>query len=101
MDPPNLIEPDNRHRQRSPLKREAMVSHSRAGRFVNPTSVESTRTVYGRLQEHIGRPGRIAELAGVAPKLTIAGYREYAHFEAPGVHELYVTGLRLAGLPEA
>jgi len=66
MDPPNLIEPDNRHRQRPPLKREAMVSHSRAGRlgFVDPTWVESTRTVHGRLQAHIGRPGRIAELAG-------------------------------------
>ena len=46
-----------------------MVSHSRAGRlgFVNPTSAESIRTVYDRLQAHIGRPGRIAELAGVAP----------------------------------
>ena len=31
---------------------------------------------------------------------TIAGVREYAHFLAPEVLELYVTGLRLAGLPE-
>ena len=79
-----------------------MISHSRAGRLgiVDPTSAGSTRTVYARLQAHIGRPGRIAELAGVAPKLTIAGYREYAHFAAPEVLELYVTGLRLAGLPE-
>jgi len=34
------------------------------------------------------------------PKLTIAGLREYAHFQAPEVRELYITGLRLAGLPE-
>jgi hypothetical protein len=33
------------------------------------------------------------------PKLTIAGYREYARFSAH-LEELWVTGLRLAGLPE-
>ena len=33
-------------------------------------------------------------------KQTIAGFREYAHFMAPEVLELYVTGFRLAGLPE-
>jgi len=32
--------------------------------------------------------------------LTIAGFREYAHFLAPEVLELYVAGFRLAGLPE-
>jgi len=31
---------------------------------------------------------------------TIAGFRAYAHFMAPEVLELFVTGLRLAGLPE-
>jgi tetratricopeptide (TPR) repeat protein len=36
----------------------------------------------------------------IDPKLTIAGFREYAHFAAPEVLELFVTGLRLAGLPE-
>jgi hypothetical protein len=36
----------------------------------------------------------------IDPELTIAGYREYFHFAAPEVVELYVTGLRLAGLPE-
>jgi hypothetical protein len=30
----------------------------------------------------------------------IARYREYAHFAAPEFLELFVTGLRLAGLPE-
>ena len=44
-----------------------------------------------------------AELSRVLatdPKLTIAGFREYAHFAAPEVLKLFVTGLRLAGLPE-
>jgi hypothetical protein len=36
----------------------------------------------------------------IYPKLTIAGFREYAHFYAPEVRELFVAGLRLAGLPE-
>jgi hypothetical protein len=36
----------------------------------------------------------------IDPKLTIAGFREYAHWAAPEFLELYVTGLRLAGLPE-
>ena len=39
-------------------------------------------------------------MLAIDPKLTIAGYCEYAHYEAPEVHELFVTGLRLAGLPE-
>jgi hypothetical protein len=36
----------------------------------------------------------------IDPKLTIADLRERAHFAAPEVRELFVTGLRLAGLPE-
>jgi tetratricopeptide (TPR) repeat protein len=36
----------------------------------------------------------------IDPKLTIAGYREYARFFAPEILELFVTGLRLAALPE-
>ena len=42
----------------------------------------------------------LGRLLAVNPKLTIAGFREYAHFMAPEVLELNVTGLRLAGLPE-
>ena len=42
----------------------------------------------------------LSRLLAIDPKVTIAGYREYAHFAAPEVLELYVTGLRLAGLPE-
>jgi tetratricopeptide (TPR) repeat protein len=42
----------------------------------------------------------LSRLLAVDPKLTIAGFRAYAHFQAPEVLELFVTGLRLAGLPE-
>ena len=42
----------------------------------------------------------LGRLLAVNPKLTIAGFREYAHFMAPEVLELFVTGLRLAGLPD-
>jgi adenylate cyclase len=51
----------------------------------------------GRLDEARAELGR--SLA-VDPKLTVAGYRERAHYLAPEVLELYVDGLRLAGLPE-
>jgi len=36
----------------------------------------------------------------IDPRLTIAGYRASAHFLAPEVLELLITGLRLASLPE-
>jgi len=36
----------------------------------------------------------------IAPRSTIAGFRAYAGFLAPEVLELWVTGYRLAGLPE-
>jgi len=42
----------------------------------------------------------LSRVLAIDPKLTIAGYREYAHFMAPEVLELNVAGLRLAGLPE-
>ena len=42
----------------------------------------------------------LSRLLAIDPKLTIAGYREYAHFFAPELLELHVAGLRLAGLPE-
>ena len=42
----------------------------------------------------------LSRMLAIDPKQTIAGYREYAHFLAPEVLELVVTGLRLAGLPE-
>jgi len=52
---------------------------------------------FGNLHEARAELSRILVLD---PKLTIAGFREYAHFYAPEVLELYVTGLRLAGLVE-
>jgi adenylate cyclase len=52
---------------------------------------------------HLGRldaaRAELGRLLAIDPKLTIAGFREYAHF-APEVLELWVTGMRLAGLPE-
>jgi TolB-like protein/Flp pilus assembly protein TadD len=53
---------------------------------------------------HLGRldeaRAELRRVLAIDPKLTIAGFREYAHFYAPEVLELLVTGLRLAGLPE-
>jgi len=53
---------------------------------------------------HLGRldsaRAELSRVLAIDPKLTIAGFREYAHFQAPEVLELNVTGLRLAGLPE-
>jgi len=51
----------------------------------------------GHLDEARTELGR---MLAIEPKLTITGFREYLHFAAPEVRELYVTGLRLAGLPE-
>jgi tetratricopeptide (TPR) repeat protein len=42
----------------------------------------------------------LSRVLAIDPKLTIAGFRAYGHFFAPEVLELYVAGLRLAGLPE-
>jgi class 3 adenylate cyclase len=42
----------------------------------------------------------LSRVLAIDPKLTIAGYRAYGQFMAPKVLELYVAGLRLAGLPE-
>ena len=53
---------------------------------------------------HLGRldeaRAELSRVLAIDPKLTIAGYRAYAHFAAPEVLELLVAGLRLAGLPE-
>jgi len=42
----------------------------------------------------------LSRVLAIDPKLTIAGFRDVAHYLAPDFLELYVTGLRLAGLPE-
>jgi len=52
---------------------------------------------FGRLDE---ARAELSRQLSIDPKLTIAGYRAYARFMAPEVLELYVAGLRLAGLPQ-
>ena len=42
----------------------------------------------------------LSRVLAIDPKLTLAGFRHYAHYDAPEVLELFVAGLRLAGLPE-
>jgi adenylate cyclase len=42
----------------------------------------------------------LSRVHAIDPKLTIAGFRAFAHFAAPEVFKLFVAGLRLAGLPE-
>jgi adenylate cyclase len=54
----------------------------------------------GRLDEARAELAELSRVLAIVPKLTIAGFREQSHFLAPEVLELYVTGLRLAGLPE-
>ena len=53
---------------------------------------------------HLGRldeaRAELSRALAIDPKLTIARLRAYAHFAAPELSELYVAGLRLAGLPE-
>jgi adenylate cyclase len=54
---------------------------------------------------HLGRldeaRAELSRVLAIDPKLTIAGFREFvAHFMAPEVLELFIAGLRLAGLPE-
>jgi adenylate cyclase len=51
----------------------------------------------GHLDEARAELSRVLD---IDPKLTIEGFREQAHYQAPEVLELYVAGLRLAGLPE-
>jgi TolB-like protein/class 3 adenylate cyclase len=42
----------------------------------------------------------LSRMLAIDPKMTIAGFRAHAHFMASEVLELYIAGLRLAGLPE-
>jgi len=51
----------------------------------------------GHLDEARAELGRVL---AIDPKLTIASFGAYGRSSAPEVLELYVTGLRLAGLPE-
>ena len=91
------------------------VAHLVARRFeqaiewVDRALHEQPRTVVGMRAKvvalaHLGRldeaRAELSRVLAIDPKATIADCREYAHFHAPEVLELYVTGLRLAGLPE-
>ena len=120
-EPEAAIEAIERARRLSPFDRHASgyavniaVAHLVARRFeqaiewVDRALHEQPRTVVGMRAKvvalaHLGRldeaRAELSRLLAVYPKLTIAGYREQA-FMAPEVLELYVDGLRLAGLPE-
>src|SRR6516165_1584334 len=68
-----------------------------------PRSVTAMR-VKVAANAHLGHldaaRAELSRMLAIDPNLTIAGFRNQAHFMAPEVLELYVTGLRLAGLPE-
>ena len=67
-------------------------------RLVSQTRVKVVAYAHlGRLDAACAELGRVL---AIDPKLTIAGFRDLAHYLAPEVLELYVAGLRLAGLPE-
>ena len=70
---------------------------------VQPRTVTAMRVKVAALA-HLGQideaRAELSRALAIDPKLTIAGFRGSAHYQAPEVLELYVTGLRLAGLPE-
>jgi TolB-like protein len=121
-EPEAAIEAIERARRLSPFDRHAFgyavniaVAHLVARRFeqaiewADRALHDQPRTVAGMRAKvvalaHLGRLDaagtELSRVLAVQPKLTIAGFREHAHFMAPEVLELYVDGLRLAGLPE-
>src|SRR6516162_1587272 len=121
-EPEAAIEAIERARRLSPFNRHAFgyasniaVAHLVARRFeqaiewADRALHDQPRTVTGMRAKvvanaHLGRldvaRAELSRMLAVQPKLTIAGFREHAHFMAPEVLELYVDGLRLAGLPE-
>jgi TolB-like protein/class 3 adenylate cyclase len=68
-----------------------------------PRTVTAMRVKVAALA-HLGQldeaRAELSRMLAIDPKLTIAGFLGSAHYQAPEVLELYVTGLRLAGLPE-
>ena len=121
-EPEAAIEAIERARRLSPFNRHAFgyavnlaVAHLVTRRFeqaiewADRALHDQPRTVTGMRVKvvalaHLGRLDaagtELSRVLAVQPKLTIAGFREYAHFMPPEVLELYVDGLRLAGLPE-
>jgi TolB-like protein len=82
---------------------EQAIEWAECALYNQPRNVPAMRAKIVALA-HLGRldeaRAELSRLLAIDPKLTIAGYREFAHFGAPEVLELFVTGLRLAGLPE-
>ena len=121
-EPEAAIEAIERARRLSPFDRHAAgyaaniaVAHLVARRFeqaiewADRALHDQPRTVVGMRAKvvalaHLGRLDKagteLSRVLAVQPKGTIAGFREHAHFMAPEVLELYVDGLRMAGLPE-
>src|SRR6516165_10699600 len=121
--PEAAIEAIERARRLSPFDRHAFgyaaniaIAHLAARRFeqaiewADRTLHDQPRTVVALRVKvvalaHLGHldaaRAELNRMLAIDPKLTIAGYREYAHFfVAPELLELFVTGLRLSGLPE-
>jgi len=121
-EPEAAIEAIERARRLSPFDRHASgyavniaVAHLVARRFEQAIEWadrglhDQPQTIVGMRAKvvalaHLGRldeaRAELSRVLAIDPKLTIASYREYAHTHAPEVHELFLTGLRLAGLPE-
>ena len=121
-EPEAAIEAIERARRLSPFDRHAFgyavniaVAHLVARRFeqaiewADRALHDQQRTVVGMRAKvvalaHLGHLDKaraeLSRLLAIDPKLTIAGFREQAVYLAPEVLELYVDGLRLAGLPE-
>src|SRR5215831_4586936 len=114
-EPEAAIEAIERARRLSPFDRHASgyavniaVAHLVARRFeqaiewVDRVLHDQPRTVAGMRAKvvalaHLGRldeaRAELSRVLAIDPKLTIAGFREYTHFVAPEVLELYVAGL--------
>jgi adenylate cyclase len=122
-EPEEAIEAIERARRLSPFNRHAFgyavniaVAHLVARRFeqaiewADRALHDQPRTVAGMRAKvvalaHLGRldeaHAELSRMLAVDRNWTaIADFRAYAHFMAPEVLELYVAGLRLAGLPE-
>src|SRR6516162_8918284 len=121
-EPEAAIEAIERARRLSPFDRHAFgyavniaMAHLVARRFeqaiewADRALHDQPRTVAGMRAKvvalaHLGQldeaRAALSRVLAIDPKLTIAGFREQAHYQAPEVLELYVAGLRLAGLPE-
>jgi adenylate cyclase len=120
--PEAAIEAIERARRLSPFDRHAFgyavniaIAHLVARRFeqaiewADRALHDQPRTAAGMRAKvvalaHLGQldeaRAELSRVLAIDPKLTIASFREQAHYQAPEVLELYVAGLRLAGLPE-